>query len=173
LGATRRWRCPSRMEMTSRGGAGPEKRPASRVVPDLVEYLVIVVPDVDSLASVASALADLVTGATIRILDLVVVARRADGSVLILEPETLASLAGLADAAAETGGLLSDHDIELVALGLEPATVGLVVVTEDRWAAGLSAAARQAGGLIVAGERIPAPRVEAALADRPPAHDPE
>jgi Family of unknown function (DUF6325) len=153
--------------------AGREERPGSRVVPDLVEYLVIVVPDVDSLGSVASALADLVAGAAIRILDLVVVARRADDSVLILEPETVASLTGLADTAGETGGLLSDHDIELVALGLDRATVGLVVVTEDRWAAGLSTAARQAGGLIVAGERIPARRVEAALAERPAAPDPE
>jgi hypothetical protein len=155
------------------GVEGPERgtRPDSWVLADLVEYLVIVVPAVDSLASVASALADLVAAEAIRIMDLVVVARQADGSVSIHEPEAVASLAGLADTAAETGGLLSDHDMELVALGLEPATVGLVVVTEDRWAQGLSMAARRAGGLIVAGERIPAARVEAAFANRPPDGD--
>jgi hypothetical protein len=39
-------------------------------------------------------------------------------------------------------------------------------VAEDRWAEQLSVAAREAGGHIVAGERIPSRRVEAALADR-------
>jgi hypothetical protein len=40
-------------------------------------------------------------------------------------------------------------------------------VAEDRWAEQLSLAARGVGGRIVAGERIPAPRVEAAVADAP------
>jgi hypothetical protein len=137
------------------------------VVPDLVEYFVVVVEDVDSLASLAPAVAELVESAAIRILDLVVVAREADGTVVILEPEAVASLESLADLEGEIGGLLSDHDIELVALGLEPGMVGLVVVTEDRWADGLSRAAHRAGGQIIAGERIPAARVQAALADRP------
>jgi hypothetical protein len=137
------------------------------VVADLVEYLVVVVQDVDSLAGVAPALAELVEDAAIRILDLVIVAREGDGTVVILEPEAVASLASLAEMEGEIGGLLSDHDIELVSLALEPGTVGMVVVTEDRWAEGLSRAARRVGGLIVAGERIPARRVEAALAERP------
>jgi hypothetical protein len=136
------------------------------VVPDLVEYFVVVVEDLDSLASLAPAVAELVEQAAIRILDLVVVAREADGTVVILEPEAVASLETLADLEGEIGGLLSDHDIELVALALDPGMVGLVVVTEDRWADGLSRAARRAGGQIIAGERIPASRVQAALADR-------
>ena len=43
---------------------------------------------------------------------------------------------------------------------------GVVLVTEDLWAKSLSTAAQRAGGQIVAGERIPASRVEAALGDR-------
>lgn len=156
------------------GDQPPDDTGRQGVVPDLVEYFVVVVKDVDSLASVAPAVADLVESAAIRILDLVVVAREADGTVVILEPDVLASLESLAEMEGEVGGLLSDHDIELVALALEPGLVGLVVVTEDRWADGLSRAARRAGGQIIAGERIPASRVEAAFADRPaddgPAH---
>lgn len=136
------------------------------VVADLIEYFVVVVEDLDSLASLAPAMAELVERAAIRILDLVVVAREADGTVVILEPEAVTSLEALADIEGEIGGLLSDHDIELVALGLDPGMVGLVVVTEDRWADGLSRAAHRVGGQIMAGERIPAPRVQAALADR-------
>jgi hypothetical protein len=41
---------------------------------------------------------------------------------------------------------------------------GLVIVAEDRWAVPLAAAASSVGGRIAAGERIPANRVERALA---------
>jgi hypothetical protein len=61
--------------------------------------------------------------------------------------------------------MLSENDIALASRALPPGTVGIVLVTEDRWAAPLSAAARRAGGLIVAGERIPPSRVEEVLAD--------
>jgi hypothetical protein len=45
------------------------------------------------------------------------------------------------------------------------------VLTEDRWATSLSMAARRAGGRIVAGDRIPPARVEAALIDDGPEVD--
>ena len=144
---------------------GSRRRRTDGVLTDLVQYLMIVVPELASLAVVAPVLADLVDGATIHILDLIVVSRDGDGAVTILEAEEVESLARLAQVDGEIGGLLSDHDLELVSLALRPNTVGMVVVAEDRWAEALSVAARQAGGLIVAGERIPAPRVEAAIAE--------
>ena len=65
---------------------------------------------------------------------------------------------------AEIGGLLSSHDIDLVSLALAPDSVAIVVVVEDWWAEPVSAAARLSGGEVLAGERIPRGRVEAALA---------
>jgi hypothetical protein len=62
--------------------------------------------------------------------------------------------------------MLTDHDVALASIALRPGTTGIVVVTEDRWAESLSGAAQGAGGQIIAGERIPPPRVEGALADR-------
>ena len=62
--------------------------------------------------------------------------------------------------------MLSEHDIELASLALQRGTAGIVLVTEDRWAEPLAVAARQAGGQILGGERIPASRVESALTDR-------
>jgi hypothetical protein len=62
------------------------------------------------------------------------------------------------------GVFLSRHDVELVALALQPGSAAIVVVVEDRWAESLSAAARAAGGQVHAGERIGRERVEAALA---------
>jgi hypothetical protein len=61
--------------------------------------------------------------------------------------------------------MLSEHDIGLAALALRPGTAGMVLVTEDRWATPLSRAAQRAGGQIVGGERIPASRIETALAE--------
>jgi hypothetical protein len=66
----------------------------------------------------------------------------------------------------EVGGMLTDHDIALASIALRPGTAGILVVTEDRWAESLSAAAQRAGGQIIAGERIPPARVNQALADR-------
>jgi len=139
---------------------------ADDVTPDLVEYMVVVTPDAESLGALVPALAELVTDARIRILDLAVVVRDADGAVVVHEVETVDSLAGLRDVEGEVGGLLSEQDVEVAGLALRPGTAGLVVVTEDRWAEPLSVAARSAGGRIVGGERIPPRRVADALAER-------
>ena len=133
---------------------------------DLVEYLIVVVPSRDALGDIGAALARLVENEKIRILDLVVLEREANGAVTVLEVESLESMAALRDLDIEVGGMLSEHDLELAALALKPGMPGVVLVTEDLWAKSLSTAARGAGGQIVAGERIPAARVEAALGDR-------
>lgn len=132
---------------------------------DLVQYVLMVVPDLDTLATIAPALADLVEAEAIRILDLVVAARGDDGALSVLELEDVPSLERLMEVEGEVGGLLSDHDIELVALTLRPGEAGMVVVTEDRWAETISSSARRAGGTIIAGERIPRSRVQATLTD--------
>jgi hypothetical protein len=133
---------------------------------DLVEYLIVVVPTQDALAAIGSALRKLVAGAKIRILDLVVLVRDTNGAVSVLEVEAVESMAPLRDLDIEVGGMLSEHDLELAALALKPGMPGVVLVTEDLWAKSLSTAARRAGGQIIAGERIPAARVEAALGAR-------
>ncbi len=145
------------------------REPADRrdeVTSDLVEYVIVAVPDQDALATVVPALAELVQTAKIRILDVVVLVRDREGAVTVLEFEDVESMAALRLVEGEVGGMLSDHDIALASHALRPGTAGIVLVTEDRWAEPLSAAARRAGGQIIAGERIPPPRVEGALADR-------
>jgi hypothetical protein len=110
-------------------------------------------------------LAEMVTSAAIRILDLVVLVKDLDGAVTALELEAVESLAALRHLEGEIGGMLSVHDVELASFALRPGTAGVVVVTEDRWAERLSVAAQRVGGRIIAGERIPPSRVESALAD--------
>ena len=138
---------------------------------DLVEYFIVVVPDLDAVEGVAAAVADLVHSTAIRILDAVVLVRGHDEGVVVHELDDAPFLETLR-AARERECLFSDHDIALASLALPPGGVGLVVVVEDRWAEPLSAAARRAGGEIVAGERIPMRRVETALRDTRTKDDP-
>lgn len=133
----------------------------------LVECLVVVVPEMTSLRSVAAALAELVETSAIRILDLVVVTRRrSDHEVQVLEAEASESLREML-IPRELDGLLSENDIALAATSLLPGAVGLVMLIEDRWATPLSSAAKRAGGLVLGGQRVPRARIEAALVDRP------
>jgi Family of unknown function (DUF6325) len=134
------------------------------VVHDLVEYFIVAMPDLGSLATLAPALVQVVKSAAIRILDLVVVVKDSEGVVTALELEAVESMASLRGLTVEVGGMLTDHDIGLASFALRPGSAGVLLVTEDRWAEPLSAAAQRAGGQIVAGERIPAPRVESVLA---------
>ena len=138
---------------------------------DLVEYLIVVVPSRDALGAIGSALTSLVENAKIRILDLVVLERDATGAVTVVEVESIGSMAALRDLDIEVGGMLTEHDLELASLALTPGMPGVVLVTEDLWAKSLSTTARRAGGQIVAGERIPASRVEAALGNATQAMD--
>ena len=129
---------------------------------DLVEYVVIAVPELGSTVDVASALRELVESSRIRILDLVGVTTGADGSHSAIEPEQLSGLAELRDVEGEVGGLLSEDDIALACGALQPGTSALILVVEDRWAQLLADAARSSGGRIIGGERIPRHRLEQA-----------
>jgi hypothetical protein len=131
---------------------------------DLVEYFIVIVPDLDAVADVAAAVDELVHSLAIRILDAVVIARGHDDALVVHELDDAPFLETLR-AAGERECQLSDHDLALASLALPLGGVGLVVVVEDRWAEPLSTAARRAGGEIIAGERIPMRRVELALLD--------
>jgi Family of unknown function (DUF6325) len=133
---------------------------------DLVEYFVVVFPDRAGLASVEPALVDLVQSERLRILDAVVLVRDDDGGLEVVEVGDGGSLASIAELGSEVG-LMSENDLHLAGQAVRPGEAGLVIVAEDRWAAQLSAAAREAGGQIVAGERVPRRRVETAMSETP------
>src|SRR5688572_15298114 len=64
---------------------------------ELVEYLVVAVPAVDSLAGLAPALAGLVQRTAIRILDAVVLVKDVDGTVTALELDAVDSITAVRD----------------------------------------------------------------------------
>ena len=136
------------------------------VNPELVEYVVVATPDVESLATLVPALAELVADGRIHVLDLAAVTRSADGAVAVHEVETIEILTGLCDIEGDVGGLLSNQDVTTAGQALRPGTAGLVTLIESRWAEPLAVAARSAGGHIVGGERIPVRWVAEALVRR-------
>ena len=130
----------------------------------LIECIVVVVPDTESLAGIAAALDELVVDGAIRILDLVVVVRSlSSGEISALGPQSSdgASLRNLVDQ--QIGNLLSQRDIDSAAASLLPGAAGIIVLIEDRWATALSSAAVRGGGRVVGGARVPQARIEAAL----------
>jgi hypothetical protein len=131
---------------------------------DLVEYLVVAVPDLGSLRTVTRALANVVVSEAIRILDLVCVSRSAEGGGLtVVEFEEIEEMAALEKVDGDVGGLLSTRDIETASRSVAAGSSALLLVVEDRWARGLSTSARQAAGRVLGGERVSRPLVEAAL----------
>lgn len=146
------------------GAEGRERSATGRFSPDpdLVEYVVIGLPDLSSALTVAQALRNLVETSRIRILDLVAVVSDASGRFTVAEPELVAALAELRTVDGEVGGLLSDDDIALACRALRSGSAALILVAEDLWAQELADAARSGGGQIVGGERIPRLRLEQA-----------
>ncbi len=134
----------------------------------LIECVVVVVPDTESLVGIAEALAALVADGSIRVLDLVVVVRdRGSGDIRVLGPESVhpGSFGELVDE--RVAELLSERDINSAAASLLPGAAAVLVLIEDRWATVLSSAAVHAGGRIVGGTRVARARIEAALQASP------
>jgi len=148
---------------------GPSGRDGTAEIDaSLVEWLVVVVPDMSSFGTVANALAGLVEASAIRVLDLVVVTRRRhDHELQVLEVEDVGPLPPQLLVDRQHGGLLSESDIAVASAGFLPGMVGILLVVEDRWACPLSSAAKDAGGSVLGGERIPRARIEAALVAPP------
>jgi hypothetical protein len=153
-----------------RGGVNSLTEASSGNVPngitiDLVGYVILTLPDVDALGTLAPALLELVESDTVRILDVVVVVRGDDGTPRVLESDALEVAADLRKVRPRIAGLLTQKDIVLASVAIPAGAAGVVLVVEDRWARPLSKAAARAGGQIVAGEHIAAERIRAALAD--------
>ena len=132
-----------------------------------VDYLVVEFPGNRMKGEALSRLVDLVDAGTIRVLDLVFVRRDVDGSTLAVE---IADLDGdgeldLAVFEGASSGLLGADDLDAAASVIEPGSSAGVLVYENTWAAPFVAAVRRAGGVLVAGGRIPVEDVLATLDD--------
>jgi len=93
-----------------------------------------------------------------------VVGRADDGSAYALDlAEDMDQVGGFADLAGVRSGLLTDEEMHEAAATMQPGTLAVLIVYENRWAVPFVAAAMESGGELIAGARIPAPAVMDAL----------
>jgi hypothetical protein len=132
-----------------------------------LEYIVIGFPGARLTDDIVPALADLVASGTIRILDLVFVAKDADGEVTVIEFEDIDGADGYIDLEGDVGSVLSEDDAYGVGELLDADSSAVVILWEDVWAQPFADAVLAAGGRIISGERIPNDLVEASFAELP------
>ena len=130
-----------------------------------VDYLVVEFPagQANFTGEMAGELKALVEGGTIRILDLLIITKDADGTIDSFEVDDFDGLDELRRIETELADLLAADDVVDLAAAMEPGSVAGVLVWENRWAAPFASAARRAGGQLVANGRIPIQAIMASM----------
>ena len=130
-----------------------------------VDYLVIEFPagEQNFTGEAAAELAKLAESGIIRILDVLILVKNDDGSVDAMELDETPMVDEIRALEADIAEILAAEDVELLAAAMEPGSVAGVVVWENRWAAPFAAAARRAGGQLIANGRIPIQAIAASI----------
>jgi Family of unknown function (DUF6325) len=129
-----------------------------------VDYAVLAFPGNQFKGEIAPALADLVEAGTIRLIDAAFVGKDENGDVFTLETTELAPdvQEKLTSLNIEVQGLFNDEELLAIGEGLELDSSAAVLVWENVWARTVAQAIRDAGGVLVAFERVPHETVQAA-----------
>jgi hypothetical protein len=127
-----------------------------------IDFVLLEFPRNQMTGEAAQALKDLIESGIVRLYDLALISKGADGSIDVLEISD-ADLAGFASFAGARSGLLGDDDVRDAGSAMEPDTLAALIVYENTWAIPFVAAARASGGELVASARIPASDVMATL----------
>jgi hypothetical protein len=122
-----------------------------------IDFVLIEFPGKELNGELVPPLLDLVDRRLIRILDALILMKRADSSFDVLRTQDLESnqVGDLGPLAGASSGILSEDDASEAAAALEPDTAALLLVFENLWAVPFAVAARKAGGQVVATGRIP------------------
>ncbi|HEY5145062.1 MAG TPA: DUF6325 family protein [Solirubrobacteraceae bacterium] len=129
-----------------------------------VDYAVIAFPGNQFRGEIAPALADLVEAGTIRLIDAAFVSKDASGEVTAFEMTELAPdvQEALAALNIDVQGLVSDEELLAAGEELELDSSAALLVWENVWARRVAQTMREAGGVLVAFERVPHDVVQAA-----------
>ena len=140
-----------------------ERRRGDTMTIGPVSYTVIAFPGNQFNGNIAPEVAKLVASGTVRILDLVFVAKDEQGDTISLEFDQMDELAAFNDIDGEVGGLVNAEDLDHVAANLPEGNSALVILWEDLWAVPLVEAIRGSGGVLIDSARIPNDLIEAAF----------
>ena len=99
----------------------------------------------------------------IRIMDILILQKGADGTVMAQELGDLAEMGEIHRLEAELAQTLAEEDVEHLAAAMDPGSVAGVLVYENLWAAPFASAMRHAGGQVIANGSIPIQAMIAAI----------
>jgi len=130
-----------------------------------VDYLVVEFPPDSSsfTGEGAKELLRLHDAGIIRVMDIVIIAKADDGTVMAQELGDLGEMDELSRLETILAETLAENDIAHFAAPMAPGTVAGVLVYENLWAAPFAAAVRRNGGQMVANGRIPVQSIIAAI----------
>ena len=139
---------------------------AARHLPDLPELPDVTQPGTAAsnfTGEMAAELRALVDAGTIRVIDVLILTKGADGSIEALELSDVDELGDLQAIEAELAELLAADDVEHLAAAMDPGSTAGVIVYENVWAAPFASAARRSGGQLIANGRIPIQAIIASI----------
>jgi uncharacterized membrane protein len=122
-----------------------------------VDYAVLAFPGNQFKGEITPALVDLVEAGTIRLIDAAFVGKDENGEVFTfevtdLDPEVQQALEALN---IEVNGLFSDEDLLDIGRQLDPDSSAALLIWENVWARTVAQTIRNAGGILLAFERVP------------------
>ena len=130
-----------------------------------VDYLVVEFPAGASnfTGEMAAELLALADSGTIRVIDVLILTKDADGTVEATELSDIAELGELQAIEAGLGELLAADDVDHLAAAMEPGSTAGVLIWENLWAAPFASAVRRSGGQLIANGRIPIQAIIASI----------
>ncbi len=130
-----------------------------------VDYLVVEFPagHQNFTGEAAEELLRLHDAGVIRVMDLVLIGKGLDGTVMAQELGDLEDMGELARLETEMAETLAEEDVLKFGEVMTPGSLGAVLVYENLWAAPFGSAVRHAGGQLIANGRIPVQAIIAAI----------
>ncbi len=130
-----------------------------------VDYLIVEFPagHQNFTGEGAAELVRLHDAGIIRIMDILILAKDADGSVEAQELSDFDELGELARIETQLAQTLAAEDVAHLAAAMDPGSVAAALVYENVWAAPFASAMRRAGGQLIANGRIPIQALIAAV----------
>ncbi len=130
-----------------------------------VDYLVVEFPagQQNFTGKAAEELLRLHDAGVIRVMDLVIVGKGDDGTIMAQELADLKQMGEFERLETELAETLAEEDVLTLGAVMSPGSLGAVLVYENLWAASLGSALRHAGGQLVANGRIPVQAIIAAV----------
>ena len=140
---------------------------AERSIDELgpVDYLIVEFPagQQNFTGEGADELVRLHLAGVIRVMDVLILQKGEDGTVMAQELGDIDQLGPIGRLENELVQTLAEEDVEHLAAAMEPGSVAGVLIWENLWAAPFASAARRAGGRLIANGRIPIQAIIASI----------